>query len=378
MYSTLKTILEEPLVALYVTELQVHGWRNHWVCGLGSVYRLLTNSQLPYGKEDRELFKQAIESYFSPDTVGDWERELDFGSERVIVLLLITLLRDIKTLTIRGRTSFSQLLESMRISNTSIMSRLTVVNIRPHRGDGGKLRMLVFFASLPSVTTINAAGMKICDKVSNFENLEHRSSNVHFLTFSESTIKPDALSVLLLQFKSLKRLSYDDSGWEHASVLNFEDLCTVISLHAAHSLGHLELTTFKPKYSVYSLRNMKVLKTLRMKFDHFLKDQRSISKTLASSLPKSIETLDLASGGSFTFSEWTFVLSELLSESTKGRLRNFKSLGVPVVERSRIELRYHEFPSQTLYRVYSTYSSVVSSFKKSYNEAGIELHVRST
>lgn len=329
-YEFISEVWHQPHRALYVNELDSLGY---WQTS--ELYRrhVFTTSTMKGIDDVCSLFFDVVGSpYFHGDEVGEWRAKLRRCDTNVVTCLFLTLLPNLKTLTILQYDDevFADLIYKVSKVNQSSqgnnpealpLNKLDTITIRDMRitnRPNNRLGIYEVCMTLPSLRKLKGTYIDWrFDRWPSEEDFQ-RESNVNEIAFVNSAVNAEAFTRLLTETKNLQLFTYQFSRLvgihgDHTAM----SLKKVLEQYAARTLTHLDLDFNNAlddagRY-IGSLRQLEVLKDLHihanMLIDYSQLGDLHLLVDLIPLLPASIETLTLLNRAEDLLA--TFTLLEL-------------------------------------------------------------------
>ena len=322
-YDFLSEILLHPRRALYVNQVTTVS-RSYWFPGIHLLRSMKWTSNMLDDLCD--LFVKTIgRPYIQGTELGKWVEELRRGHTNAALCLIMTLLPNLKALTISlyiGQGYSKLICELSRLNNyrhcaspealplnklesVTIDDTWSVLHPDEHIG------IYEACMSLPSLRVLKGKFIGYAFDRWPPEQEFPWVSNVTEIMFDSCAIDTEAFKRIFTRTKNLQRLTYHFSRLESYKFIPISGDFTAMSLksvleqYTAHTLTHLDLgfdeeSSNDNEHFIGSLRQLQVLRHLRIQSDFFL-DYRSRHEDLDEAvdllpvLPASIETLILFS-----------------------------------------------------------------------------------
>ncbi|CAF9936664.1 hypothetical protein IMSHALPRED_010845 [Imshaugia aleurites] len=287
----LKEVLLTPHIASYVKAVYVDDWRDCW-----EDWPLES-----YPERDMDLFREGIRKaeFLLPGDVDDWISILESGNEEPILGLLLSLLPKLCTLRFGNSPVGHLILETIRLiaetTNSKSLSELRSIHMSYDVYDRDtSLSFIKPFALLPSMEKISCRNFHhpigACE-VPDF-TIAPRSSNVTELVIDSlvGLARYEYDSMLFKGIKGLKRFTHVSNYETHHPF----SLRSALLSHCGHSLEYLKMRCVQgiPEY-MGSLASFEKLKTLDIEHSLLVDWNASDGFDIASTLPTSIEAIDI-------------------------------------------------------------------------------------
>ena len=307
--SLLKKILLWPRVALYITHLSIHRIRDEWEEPPNDDddegNRSSFSYHLPYSDDDMELFIEAIRkaSFVRREDIKNWILEVKEGGEGPIMALLLLLLPNVYTMTLKNysNSSYHPSVTFLRISrtrNSPFLTRLTTVNLDvddPVNDSVLGWESLSIAISIPSVQFIHAnrIGYIEIDKwVKSSKWFEPGSSNVKELVLVDSSLCQKSMFQLFESIKGLKKFICSRPSESNGPFEPFW-IRSALLAHARYSLESLKVTAEwkRNARTMGSFRGFTKLRELETNVHLFM--EKGPFHTLPGLFPVSTESIHL-------------------------------------------------------------------------------------
>ena len=322
-YDFLSEILFQPHRALYVNQVTTVS-RSYWFSGVPRLRPMKWTSIML--DDIRDLFVKIIGCpYTQGAELGKWVEELRRGHTNAALCLILTLLPNLKALTLSlylGQGYSELICEISRLNNSRHcaipnalpLNKLETVTIddtwsvlQNHEHTG----IYEACMTLPSLRVLKGKFIGYAFDRWPSEEEFPRASNVTEINFEYSAIDAEAFTRLLMRIKILQRLTYHFSRLESYKLIPISgdftamSLISVLEQYTARTLMHLDLgfdeeSSNVNEHYIGSLRQLQVLRHLRIQSDVFIdyrgrRDDFDEAVDLLPLLPASIETLILFS-----------------------------------------------------------------------------------
>lgn len=298
----LTDVLMSPRIAPYIKEIRLQGWSFGWDDDQHDYIRV------PYTEEQVILFKQALSTYVLPTKLDTWIEGLESGDESVIIGLLLILLPNITSIKYEFCDNVGSYLqgvieriEAECIPGIAILSHLERVNLQYNdawtEDDPRSIDFLAFLATIPSLKSLYGKAINSCCGAYDLSCVRPRSSNITDLGFKMCNISLEHLENLLRGLKALQEFHYIYDKYSES--LNMEPwdpagMCELLLQYAQRSLEVLDLRSRnKPIGPIKSLKGFEILREISLSFQSFRVGAGFSLRTLASKLPRSIQSISI-------------------------------------------------------------------------------------
>ena len=310
VYCFLSQLLLQPRRVLYVNRVYTNRWRSFKTTPTKSMSTMIDEIC-------SLIFKINCCPYIQDDEIDKWITKARRGNANAAICLMLTLLPNLKALTITGDNAqeysvlISNILKAIgprhrRISGPSPLGMLETITVwQPQRIARTNERLGIYEACmmLPSLRRIRGRGVGCAFDRWPSEAQLPRMSNVTEIILDQSAINAEAFTRLLMRTKNLQRLTYSFLSMSYDSGdFSVMSLKSILEQYAARTLTYLNLKAKRSARNghgfIGSLRQFQVLQKIRIQADVFIE---SISRyegldepvDLLPLLPASIETLIL-------------------------------------------------------------------------------------
>lgn len=294
---TLKHILAEPNIGLYIQHFCLKRWITNWQPQdyFDSVspeqQRLL---HFPYGTKDIALFKDALSKTILPEKLERWTLALESGNEDPILALLFTLCPNIVKGELAGyhndKMAFRRLMEDVfedTNSKTRVLQNLNSFSLHWEGFDGETINLIKSLATFSSLKSIKAHSVRAFASIPGTGVLKLQFSKVEDLSLRDSVVSAVELDYLLGGLGSLRSFNYlwpyyKIPGWSSPVTPHFDPaaLSTVLLNHAKSTLLSVHFRSFEDKNSdpvfIQSLHSFEILRFVETSISSETQDPLSL------------------------------------------------------------------------------------------------------
>lgn len=306
------TILQNPRIALYVTDLHLTYWHDCWK----PLHRIpdpadLSKYHMSYPAHMLDHLEHAVRTAdtIPPDQSGEWITRIRGGDEDPIIALLLLHMPNLQTLVHdlycqpsqeKVRKTIQHIVHTKNQSYLSQLRQVTVDYESRHDGDvADDCNLLQAYMLIPSVQSLHVRSLCITDASEELDPYYlGYTSNISELAFTGGFIGTNPLSQLITQTSCLQSFTWKTHRYcesYHQGPFDSISLSKALMSNASHTLESLTLRASGYKTtSLGSLHGFERLRTIDTDVALLFNADGSDILTWPKRLPPSLEKLSLA------------------------------------------------------------------------------------